>query len=512
MSKIAVDGGSEEHSTTTVDSDSQPGGQPIDVGREARRGGVWAVISYAFTKATGFASSIVLARLLLPQDYGLIGMTNTVLGAAQVIGNLGIGAALVHKRGNVDEHANTMWWLDVLLGFFLFSAANLLSPVAVSYYHEPKLRWLIFAASTNFLINPLGGTMGTLLQRDLQFKTLQRVTIAMTCVNSVLSIIFAVCGARVWSFVYPYIIANLVQVGILWRLCPFRPRLRVKWGLARELVSFGWKLSLSSVFLYINENVGYILLGSLVGGAKLGLYVFACNLGTWIVGNVWVPISSIVFPTFSALQEKPERARRMFMKLLGLVAFIGLPIVSMQWALAPLYIGSIYSAKWLDSVTAFRLIALYGMVRAVCSPALSLIAAMGRPDVNFKLNAAACPVLVGAVFIGSRYGINGVAAATALAHGFFTWLWLVVPFRILRWSIVDALKAIAPAVVCSVLSGVLVSVVYKIAGGSVGSVVLLIELVLLGMLAYIGFGMILFRGAFSSMIGTLLRAVKEARG
>ncbi|MGQ9455043.1 MAG: lipopolysaccharide biosynthesis protein [Armatimonadota bacterium] len=512
MSEIAVEDGSEEHPTATVKSDSHSVEQPLDVGREARRGGVWAVISYAFTKATGFVSSIVLARLLLPEDYGLIGMTSTVLGAAQVIGNLGIGAALVHKRGDVDEHANTMWWLDMLLGFFLFSVANLLSPLAVSYYHEPKLRWLILAASTNFLINPLGGAMGTLLRRDLQFKTLQGVTIVATFVNSTLSVIFAVCGARVWSFVYPYIIANLVQVGILWRLCSFRPRLRVRWGLARGLVSFGWKLSLSSVFLYINENVGYILLGSLMGGAKLGLYVFAYNLGTWIIQNVWVPISSITFPTFSALQEEPERARGMFMKLLGLVAFIGLPIVSMQWALASLYIGSIYSTKWLDSVTAFRLIALYGMVRAVCSPALNLIAAMGRPDVNLKLNAAACPVLVIAVFIGSRHGINGVAAATALAHGLFTWLWLSVPFRILNWGLGDAFKVIAPAAVCAALSGMLVSTVYKLAGGSVGSVVLLVELVLLGMLAYIGFGMMLFRSAFSGMIGTLVRAVKEARG
>ncbi|MDH7603031.1 MAG: lipopolysaccharide biosynthesis protein [Armatimonadota bacterium] len=512
MSEVAVDDGSGEQSAAAAQSDPRGNEQLLDVGRAARRGGVWAVISYVFTKAAGFASSIVLARLLLPQDYGLIGMTSTVLGAAQVIGNLGIGSALVHKRGNVDEHANTMWWLDMLLGLFLFSVANLLSPVAVSYYREPKLRWLILAASTNFLINPIGGAMGVLLRRDLQFKAVQRAAIVMTCVGSVLSIIFALCGARVWSFVYPYIIANLVQVAILWRLCPFRPRLKVKWGLARELVSFGWKLSLSSVFLYINENVGYILLGSLMGGTKLGLYVFACNLGTWIVQNVWVPISSIVFPTFSALQEEPEHARRMFMKLLGLVAFIGLPIVSMQWSLAPLYIGSIYSTKWLDSVTAFRFIALYGMVRAVCSPTLSLIAAMGRPDVNLKLNAAACPMLVSAVFIGSRYGINGVAAATALVHGLFTWLWLVVPFRMLKWSIGDAFKAIVPAAVCSALAGMVVSIVYKLAGGDVGSVVLLLELVLLGVLAYVGFGMMLFRGAFSDMVGTLIRAVKEARG
>jgi len=506
-----MDDSSDLQSATLTQSETfEPENTP-DVGKAARQGGFWAIVSYAFAKATGFASSIVLARLLLPHDYGLIGMVNTVLAAAAVVGNLGIGAALVHQREDVEEYANTMWWLDILFGVFLFALANLLSPIAAAYYHEPRVRWLILAASTNFLINPIGGAMGALLRRDLRFKTVQAVAMIQSCASSLLAIVFAVLGAGVWSFIYPYILANLMQAVFLWRLCPFRPKLKVRWNLARRLISFGKNLAGASVFLYINENVDYMLVGALMGGVKLGFYVFAYNLGVWIVQNVWGPISAIVFPTFSAVQHDPCRAQSMFLKLLALVAAIGFPIIAVQWALAPLYIGALYGTKWLDSVVAFRFIALYGMVRAVCSPALSLIAAMGRPDVNFKLNAATCPVLVTAIYIGSRHGINGVAAATAIAHGIFTWLWLAIPFRILRWDVRDAIGAIAPAAACSALTGLIAWAGYCALGKSVTSVVLLLELVALSVLVYIGLGMTVFRRSYAPIFETVRAVMRDVR-
>ncbi len=501
----------DHHSPALTEPETSETEKPLDVGKAARQGGFWAIVSYSFAKATGFASSIVLARLLLPRDYGLSGMVNTVLGAAAVVGNLGIGAALVHQREDVEEHANTMWWLDMLFGVFLFALANILSPLACIHYHEPKLRWLILAASANFLINPIGGAMGALLRRDLRFRTVQGIAMIQTLTCSLMAIVFAVLGAGVWSFIYPYILGNTLQVVLLWNVCPFRPKLKVRWDLARRLISFGKNLAGASVFLYVNENVAYILLGSLMGGVKLGFYVFAYRLGVWVVDNVWGAISGIVFPTFSAVQKEPDRARAMFLKMLTMVAVIGLPIVCAQWALAPIYIGSIYGSKWLPVVTAFRYIALYGMVKAICSPALSLIAAMGRPDVNFKLNAAASPVIVMAVVLGSKYGINGVAAATAAAHGTFALLWLVIPFRILKWSILDAAVSVLPAAVCSVMAASIAYAIYFAAGDGSSSLLLLIQLVILGALVYIGLGITLFRRTYSAVWSTIKDVLRDVR-
>lgn len=485
--------------------------QPRDIGRAARQGGAWAVITYSFTKVTGFASSIVLARILMPEHFGLIAMVNTVLGLVQMLGNCGIGFALIHQRKDVQEHANTTWWLDLISGVVLFALANALAPAAALYYREPYVRLLIVVASANFLIAPIGGTMGLLLSRELRFKETAKIDLAGGSVTSSLTIVFALLGAGVWSFVLPGLASTAVVVALRWRKCSFRPRRAVCWRLARKLLGFGRSVFGASVFDYINQNVDYILVGMLMGGRELGFYIFAYTLGVWVVQNVSATVSSVAFPTFASVQDDPARARAMFLKLIRMISLIGFPIVCLQWALAQLYVSSIYGDKWLPSVTAFRLIALYGIGRAVCAPGSTLIAALGRPDISLKLSAGISPVLIASVIVGSRYGMNGVAAATAAAHGLFVWLYVVVPFRILRWNPVEAARALWPAFLSSAAAAAVTGWVYQGLGSPVDSLGLLAALLALGACLYIGLLALAFRGPSQETIVLLRTTLRESR-
>lgn len=495
-----------------VDTCQPPAEPPRDVGRAAREGGAWSVITYAFSKVSGFASSVVLARLLMPEAFGLISMSNTILGMVQMLGNCGIGFALMHQRDDIEDYANTTWWLDVIFGAVLMVLAMVFAPVAAAFYHKPELTLLIRVSSINFIISPIGGTMGLLLTRDLLFKLNAKIALAQGVIASVLTIIFAACGAGVWSFVYPPIIANIAYVIMRWWLCPWRPKLKVKWGLARKLISFGWNILGASLFDYLNTNADYIMVGMLMGDLRLGLYTWAYMQGTWIVQNISQTIAGVLFPTFASIQNERDRAKSMFLKLIGMVAMVGFPIVCLEWAVAPLFIGSIYSAKWLPAVTAFRLIALYGMGRAVCAPGGTLISALGRPDINFKISAALCPVLVGAIYIGSHYGINGVALATAVAHGLFVWLYVLIPFRILGWNPMEAARALAPAFVTSVVAAVATGTVYRACGGGTNSLPMLFALICLGVATYAAANWFLFPSTSRESLRILRTTLQEARG
>lgn len=484
----------------------------VDVGKAARQGGVWAIVTYGFTKVSGFASSIILARVLMPEHFGLIGMTNTVLGLVQMLGNCGIGFALMHQRDDVDEYANTTWWLDLSAGVLLFIVANACSPIAAHYYHEPRVRALIFVASFNFIIGPIGGTMGLLLTRDLRFKESAQIGLIGGFATSILTIILGLMGAGVWSFVYPTLIAGALTTVLRWRAYPWRPKIRVKWRLAGKLLNFGKNIVGSSILEYVNQNVDYILVGAMLGKAQLGLYVFAYNLGLWIVQNVSGTIASVAFPTFASVQDDPDRARNMFLKLIKVIALAGFPIVCIQWATAPLYVGAIYGGKWLPAVTAFRLIALYGVGRAVCSPGGTLISALGRPDINLKISAAVSPILIAAIYIGSRHGINGVATATAAAHGLFVWFYIIIPFRILKWNSMEAARALAPALVSSVLAAVITGHLWTAMGSPTRSLGALFALVGIGGACYIGSLFLLFRRAALEAIDLVKTTVRESRG
>lgn len=486
--------------------------QPPDVGKAARQGGAWAVVSWAFSKVASFAGSIVLARLLMPEHFGLIGMVNTVLALVQILGTVGIGAAITHQRDNVEEYANTGWWMDVCCGIALFVLSNLVAPLAAAYYHEPMVRALIFVASINYLINPIGGVMDALIRRDLRFKTSTKIALVQGLVSSILTVVFALLGAGVWSFVYPHIVAGIVAVVLRWRKCSFRPRLGVQWPLVRKIWRFGRNMLGSAIFNYVNENCDYVLIGGLIGGRDLGLYFFAYGLGTWIVGNVSATLSSVLFPTMANLQHDPDRARRMFLKLMQMIALVGFPIVCVQLATAPLFIGTVYGQKWLGAVTAFRLIALYGIGRAVCAPALTLISAMGRPDVNFKVSAAMSPILVTAIYLGSKHGINGVAFATAVANGLFVWLYVIAPFRILGWRPLDAAQAVAPALVISILMGLATWALYSVVSPGTDSLLTLGLMIMFGALCYVAITRVLFPKVSADCVSVIKRTLREARG
>lgn len=494
-----------------TDIDELIAAKPIDIGRAARQGGIWTFVSYAAGKVIGFASSIVLARLLMPEEFGMIAMVNTVLGLVQIIGVWGIGQAIIYEREDHLERANTGWWLENFIGICLFLISNTMSPLAVAYYHMPILSHLILIASLNFLINPIGDMMGVLLRRELKFKTLTAIELAGSLVTSISTIILALLGKGVWSFIYPAIFTSITMVVLKWRACPFRPNLAIHWHHSKKLFGYGKFLFGTTIIGYINDNIGYILIGGLLGSKQLGLYLFAFNLGTWVVQNISLLIMGMLFPTIATIQNDHEKARAIFLRVVEFISIIGFPLISLQWALADIYIVSVYGSKWLPCVIAFKLIAIYGMGKAVCQPTLYLISAMGKPEIGFKVSAAAAPILIAAIYIGSKGGINGVALATALAHGIVIWLYLIVPFRALKWDVKCVFKTLTPAFVSSVIAAVLVAGLCHITRPANTSLPHFLFLGFSGATVYVIAMYVFYRDISISAFRVIIRAVREAR-
>ncbi|MHB1458305.1 MAG: lipopolysaccharide biosynthesis protein [Armatimonadota bacterium] len=484
---------------------------PIDIGRAARQGGIWSFISHSVGKVIGFASSIVLARILMPEQFGMIAMVHTVLGLVQIIGVWGIGHAIMYERENHLDRANTGWWLELLIGIGLFIISNALAPVAVSYYDMPILRMLIFVASVNFIINPLGDMTGILLKRELKFKILTKIELAGSVVSSVSTIVFALLGAGVWSFIYPGILTSITMVIFKLRAHPFRPSVKIHWNHSKSLLGYGKFLFGTTLIGYINDNIGYILIGGLLGSKQLGLYLFAYNLGTWIVQNITGLIMGMLFPTIASIQNDHAKAQAIFLRVIQCISIVGFPIIALQLALADIYLVSIYGEKWLPCVIAFKLIAIYGMGKAVCQPTLYLISALGKPEISFKVSLAASPLLVAAIYLGSKGGINGVALATAIAHGAVIWLFLIVPFKALNWDVKCVFVTLAPAFYSSVFAGVMTALLYKIFNGANTSLTHFLILGFTGALIYVAAMYVFFKDTTINMFKLIRMSVREAR-
>lgn len=403
------------------------------VGEKARQGTAWLSLSYGSTKILSFVSNIFLARLLEPSIFGLAGMAAVFTGIVQLLGNFGVGQALVQRKDGIQEHANAAFYLNIMIGAVLALIQIGIAPYAAGFYHEPMVKTILMITAIGYLIGPLGSIHATLLSKDMRFKRVVVPEVARALLQAPTTVLMAYLGFGVWSIVVPALVLAPLTVVINWRLCPWRPALRIDLKAAKNILRYGKHVFVSDWANYFVQNSDYLLIGRFLGARSLGLYTFAFNQAMFTVNNVTWVIGRITFPAFSIIQEDREKLRLYFLQSIRFIALFSFPLLFGLLLVSSEYILVIYGAKWLPAVVPFRLIVVYGLARSIASPAGQLLYAIGRPDINAKWNLGLLPTIVIAIFIGVKFGIIGVATAIAVTLATASCIYLAMVFHILGW-------------------------------------------------------------------------------
>jgi PST family polysaccharide transporter len=456
------------------------------VSQRVRRGTVWVSLGYSSTKVLSFASNIILARLLAPTVFGLMGMAAVFTGIVQLMGNIGVGAALIHQQEDVDEYANAAFYMNIAVGVGLAALQVAVAPFAAAFYRTPLVATIMMVTAIGYLIAPLGATHSTLLSKEMQFMKTTLPGIVIAVIGTSFTVLLAYLGFGVWSFVIPGLALAPFGVVVSWKLCPWRPRLKLNFPYWRRIFRYGKHLLGSDLLGYFIHNTDYLLVGRFLGAAALGIYTFGFNLGMFAVNNVTWIVGRVTFPAFSKLQSDPENLKRAFLKTMRFIAILSFPLMFGQFVISPEYISVIYSDKWLPAVGPFRLIVLYGVARSVASPGGQILNAVGRPDIALKWNVALLPILITSLLIGAQYGVVGVAAAIAGVLGIAAWVFLFIVFRFMKWDYTLVWRSIkAPLLSSIIMSGF----VYALRGLLVSSgqprYVVLVSSVVLGIATYL---------------------------
>ena len=435
--------------------------------------------------ALQFVTLAILARLLSPSDFGLMGMIMVIIGFAQAFSDMGLSNAIIQRQDVAENHLSSFFWINVLTGIVLFICILLIRPLAVIYFKEADLsNYLIFAAFI-FLITPVGQIFNTLLRKELNFKTLSEVEIASTVVYSVSAIGLALAKLGVLSLIFGQLSRSLFTVCILFFI--FRktwlPRFHLSIKEIKSYLSFGAFQMGESVVNYLSANIDYIIIGRFLGPAALGFYTLAYQIMIFPLTKINPIITRVAFPAFSKIQDDNSIMREGYCRALNYISMFSFPMLAGMLVVAPEFIRLIYGAKWESSIIVLQIFCLVGVSKSLGNPIGSVLLAKGRADIGFYWNIFAVIMVSLAVIMGVNWGIVGVAVAILILQVPFFFIIQPIVNKLIELKFREYFKAIQLPVVCSVimLAGI---ILLRMILGNINMLPLFVTTVIVGTIIY----------------------------
>jgi O-antigen/teichoic acid export membrane protein len=380
-----------------------------DLKRRSVRGGFATVLAQGVKFVIQTATTMVLARLLSPQDFGLQGMVVVVTGFLSLFQDAGLGMATIQRLEVTHEQTSTLFWINVAVGAILTTLCAVLAPLMVSFYHEPRLYWVAVVSGAMFMFNGLSAQHGALLQRGMRFVTQAKIGVLSLAVGSATGIVMALLGCRYWSLVGMALAGSIVSAAGLWLTVPWIPGLpRRKCGVL-SMLHFGGVATCNSFVVFLAWNAEKLLLGRFWGADALGLYGRAFQLVTLPVQQLNASVTGVAFPALSRIQHDAERLAKSFLKGYSLLISLTIPITITCAVFAEEIVRIMLGAKWMEAVPIFRLLAPVSLVFAVANPLSWLVMSTGRVGRALSISSATTPLVIVGIVLGLSHGPKGVA-------------------------------------------------------------------------------------------------------
>ena len=357
---------------------------------------------------------MVLARLLTPEDFGLIIMITAITGFVMLFRDLGLGVATVQKDQISHEQVSTLFWINVLLNVAVMVVTMALAPVIVWFYDQPELFLLTIAMATGFIWSGLSVQHMALLRRQMRFGTIAGINILATAVSVAAGISAALSGWGVWSLVVMPLAGSITGAAAMWMLCSWRPGLPKRHADVRDMLAFGGNLTGFSFVTCLSQNMDNLLIGKVWGTGLLGLYNKAYELLLLPLRQINRPLGNVVVTTLSRLQNDPQQFRTYYQKGTLAATFFGMPIVLLFFVAATELIAVFLGDQWIEVPRLFRVLMPAAFVSTFNTTAGWVFVATGQANRQLRIGSIIAIAQVIGFCIGIQWGPIGVAASFSI--------------------------------------------------------------------------------------------------
>lgn len=379
------------------------------------KGGAFLAVANIFSQISAIAVNIVLARLLLPEDFGLIALATTYIGFIALLTSVGFGSAIIYKQSSTEVELSTLYWANFILAILSYLVIAGTAPLASEFYNEPELKNIVWISAITVLLSPVFTIHYKIKERDLEFKLLSKITIISTTIAAIAGITAAYKGFGVYSLVIQLITFTIVRLVLILYSSNWKPRLLFRLGKVKDMIWYSVKYHASTSVLYMERNIDYLILGRIFSATTLGYYAFSYNIMYTPVKRISYIFSDILFPSFSALKDSPEKILNGYLQSMRLIAIISFPIMALLSFNAEWIIQAVFGPKWNGAVPIVQILCFAGALQSISQFGGVIFSSIGKPEVGLYVSVVRTFLVVAAIIGGSFYGILAVAYCLLLA-------------------------------------------------------------------------------------------------
>lgn len=395
----------------------------------------WVLFASIFRQGLSLFSGMVTARLLFPQDFGIISMAATFSGLIDVFSRFGFEAFIISRQEISDRETNSVYLSNILMGILSSIVVIVGAPFVALAYKTPEVKYILVFSAILFVINSLSSIPRALLIKQMRQDFISKIEMFQGFLSVILVITFAFLGFRYMSYVLALLIANSIVCVIYLVTTKWKFSLELNKNILKQAFIYGKSFLPKTILSYFVYNSDYIFVGYLLGSTLLGYYCFGFEKALILITMLVGLHCNMFFPMFSKIQTQPAELKSKFFSIVEKQTFIAYPLIFIQIILAKEIINVIYGSRWDNSILTFQLILGYAFLRITSSVIHVLFDAVNMPEQNLKHFLLITPMCVVAFLTGAKMGgLFGVSIAAFAIHSFATWLLFIRTCKVFRWE------------------------------------------------------------------------------
>ncbi len=418
----------------------------------------WASIEFAFNALFRFSVKLVLAKILLPNDFGLVGMSSIFIAIASAASELGMGAALIQKKNDDEAEGlfNTAFWSGLVWGVVIFAIISLVvAPMAADFYKEPILITLIPVLSIGIILSPLNLVHNVILTRSMNFKKIAMVNNMAALVAGVVGIVAAYYNMGVWALALNNLLVVVIAIPLLFWQTRWIPKLYWNKDHFKVIFGFGVYSTGTSIFSRITYSVDNLVIGKMLGSNALGAYTLSFSLTENLRQTISSILNKVMYPVFGKYQDDPAKLKRYFLKIININSIIIYPIMVFLFLFAKDLIEYIFGNSWVEAIIPLQILSVAVMVHLIVNSFTALLRGMGHPGLEFKIiSLLVIFVLVPGLYFGIEYyGLAGASLAILLNKIALVIVSIVVLNKYINIRFIEIFQSIKGALFSILIAG-----------------------------------------------------------
>ena len=451
------------------------------------KGGFWVFFLRIVNRGFSLIRLIILARILSPNDFGLMGIALLTMSALETFSQTGFQAALIQKKEDITSHLDAAWTVLILRGLILFTILYFITPYAAIFFDAPEAKPIIRVIGFSVLFQAFTNIGVIYFKKELEFNKEFIYQFAGTLADFIVAVTAVLILKNVWALVFGLLAGNATRCIVSYLIHPYKPRLSSDLGRAKELFGFGKWILGSSILVFLITQGDDIFVGKLLGTTVLGFYQLAYRISNMPATEITHVISQVTFPAYSKLQDNLPKLRETYLKVLQFIAFLSFPIAGLIFILAPDFTKIFLGEKWMPMVHVMQILCIFGVTRSINALFGSFLQGIGKPSILTKASTIQLIIIIILIYpLTSRMGIIGTSITVSFSNAFIMFYLFLKIGYIMKIKFINSLKEIQVCLFATIL--VFVSlIIFKnvlIINIEIGKLIILI---FIGVVFYLGF-------------------------